>query len=236
MSTVQGLTNSLIQHKSWIEQAAKFSTEALFFPELSLTGYEPSEASRVALGPDDIRLDTFQRLSDQHILILGIGLPLRSSATKPYISMAVFQPGLTRRFYNKQYLHPDEIPFFTPGRDHLIIHCGDQKISPAICYESLVPAHVQQAHELGTEVYVASAAKSAAGRGKAGAYYAAVARTYGLTVLLSNSIGPGDNFIAAGQSAAWNSQGQLMGQLSSDQEGLLIYDTVTGQITLTSIP
>ena len=47
---------------------------------------------------------------------------------------------------------------------------------------------------------------------------------------MANSIGPSDDFVGAGQSAVWNRQGTLMAQLDAMNEGLLIYDAVSGKV------
>lgn len=41
---------------------------------------------------------------------------------------------------------------------------------------------------------------------------------------MSNGIGPSDDFISAGQTAVWDANGILVGQLDDKQEGLLIFD------------
>jgi predicted amidohydrolase len=58
-------------HKRFIENALTFNAGAIFFPELSLTGYEPELAKELATNQNDIRLDHFQEISDKSNIIIG---------------------------------------------------------------------------------------------------------------------------------------------------------------------
>nr|WP_220250464.1 carbon-nitrogen hydrolase family protein [Halomonas montanilacus] len=102
------------RHVELIELAATQDAELIFFPELSLTGYEPTLARGLATHEEDPRLDVFQRLSDAHAIVIGVGLTLVTS-TRPQIGMVVFQPRAARQAYAKQHLHDDELPYFSSG-------------------------------------------------------------------------------------------------------------------------
>jgi predicted amidohydrolase len=65
---------------------------------------------------------------------------------------------------------------------------------------------------------------------KAQDHYALIAKKYGVPVPMANAIGPCDGFFCGGQSAVWNAQGKLLGQLQRDREGILIVDTRTDQV------
>ena len=56
-----------------------------------------------------------------------------------------------------------------------------------------------------------------------------------MTVLMANSVGPSDNFVSAGQSAIWSNRGELVGQLDSQQEGIVMIDTETNQAMVTGV-
>ncbi|WP_026955624.1 carbon-nitrogen hydrolase family protein [Algoriphagus vanfongensis] len=217
-------------HKKWIEKAVSASSDLIIFPELSLTGYEPSLAKTLALDSDDSRLNIFQQLSDKHKIVIGVGLPTRSTRGI-LISLLFFQPQAKRLLYSKQQLHSDEKPFFIEGNQQLILEVKGKKIAPAICYESLQASHLRHAHDLGAEIYLASVAKSESGLKKAFDHFPEMAKQFQVPILMTNSIGFCDNFMSAGQSAVWNSSGELVSQLSADEEGLLTFDTIYSQIT-----
>ena len=75
-----------------------------------------------------------------------------------------------------------------------------------------------------------SVAKTNTGVEKAIETLSGIAKKYSMTVLLSNSVGPSDNFIAAGKSSIWNNKGSLLAQLDDANEGLLIFDTDSHEI------
>jgi hypothetical protein len=52
-----------------------------------------------------------------------------------------------------------------------------------------------------------------------------------MTVLMSNCVGWCDGVQCAGQTSIWDKNGLLAGQLNDTDEGLLIIDTATQQIT-----
>lgn len=221
---------NLNNHVRLIDLAASLNISALFFPELSLTGYEPALAQRLATTSDDERLDVLQQASDVHGITIGAGLPTKTES-KPKISMVIFQPGQPRQTYSKQMLHADELPFFAEGDQQIVLTVAGRKIAPAICYESLQPEHFENAKKTGADIYLASVAKSQSGVDKAMRHFAVVSKTHSTPVLMSNCVGPCDNFESVGSSCVWSKQGHLVGRLDGKSEGLLIYDTETEEVT-----
>ncbi|MGB7394618.1 MAG: carbon-nitrogen hydrolase family protein, partial [Pricia sp.] len=213
-------------HLRWIELAVSENADFIVFPELSLTGYEPELAEALATDQNDARLNVFQEFSDTNRIAIGVGLPTKSESGI-LISMVIFQPNKPRQTYSKQILHSDEKPYFVAGNKQLILAIGDTKIGLTICYESLRPEHSENAHKLGSELYLASVAKSQGGIEKAYAHFPKIADNYSMPVLMANCTGFCDNFQSAGQTSVWGENGILIGQLDSQNEGILIYDTVS---------
>lgn len=211
-------------HKRIIELALTLNAEAIFFPELSLTGYEPELAKKLSTNHNDNRLDIFQETSDKNNIIIGLGLPT-ATESKVRISMIIFEPNKPRQTYSKQQLHSDEFQYFENGVGQVIIETKDKNIAPAICYESLQSTHAENAFKLGADIYLASVAKPASGVEKAFDHYPIVAKQYGIPVLMANSVGLCDNFLSVGKSAVWTKEGELVGQLDDKMEGILIFDT-----------
>ena len=86
-------------HETWVKKVAGRGADMVFFPELSLLGYEPKHAARFAMRADDVRLDVFQMLS--HALRITRGtrdrrLALRSCAAETPLSSTGYGPN-TRR-------------------------------------------------------------------------------------------------------------------------------------------
>ncbi|HBM67090.1 MAG TPA: carbon-nitrogen hydrolase family protein [Pseudomonas sp.] len=218
------LPGNLQRHLVCIEQAAALGAELVVFPELSLTGYEPSVARQAALPVTSARLDPLQAACDRLGITVAVGLPL-PTPDGIRIGMPIFCPEAPRQAYTKQRLHDDELPYFTPGDQALLLEVGEHRLAPAICYESMFLAHAAVARERGADLYLVSVAKTAKGIREGYAHYPEVARELGMPVLMANCVGPADTFIGAGGSAAWDSQGHLLASLDDQSEGLIVLDT-----------
>ncbi len=228
------IDRNIVAHKRLLDHAVSSQADLVVFPELSLTGYEPKLANQLATYPADEKLDNFQVISDANQVTICVGLPTLSDSGVR-ISMIIFQPNQSRRTYSKRRLHEDELPYFVPGHEQIILTVRNKKIAPAICYESLLPEHSADASTAGAQVYLASVAKSANGVAKGFKHYPEIAQKYSMMVVMSNCIGPCDDFEGVGKSAVWNSNGMLMGQLDETNEGILLIDTDTSEILRTNI-
>ena len=223
------IRRNIASHKAWINLAADHRAEAIIFPELSLTGYEPELAKKLAMAADDPRLDDFQDISEKRKITIGVGVPIGNSRGIN-ISILLFQPNSKRSIYSKKYLHRDEEPFFVPSDGGRPLP-GINKAAFAICYELSVPEHSAEAFNNGAEIYIVSVAKSVQGLESAIPTLAGIATRYNMTVLMSNCVGPCEGFQSAGRSSVWNPEGTLLRQLNDTSEGLLIMDTITEHVT-----
>lgn len=224
---------NLKAHERWIKTVAGRGADMAFFPELSLTGYEPSRAARLALRADDARLDVLAMLSQALRMTIGVGAPTLGVGGVR-ISLIVFRPDAARIVYSKQRLAEDELPYFVAGDGQVTIAAGGEVVAPAICYESLLSEHCAQAAALGATIYVASVAKSAHGVAKAEAHYAAVARRHSLPVLMANCVGACEGFEAVGGSGIWSAAGEPLARLPATDEGALLFDSANGSAFPTS--
>jgi predicted amidohydrolase len=227
-STKGDIAANLSKHITCINLAASHSADVIFFPELSITGYEPALAKELAIAEDDARFTRLQIISDANSMSIAIGAPLKAGAGVQ-IGLLVFQPDQPRLPYSKQLLHADEIPLFTRGNKDVMLTIKDKKIAPAICFESLQMEHVSKANKLGADIYVATVAKPKKGVDKAFQHYPEVAKKFMMPVLMCNCVGYCDNFESAGCSSVWSKQGICIEQLDSVSEGILIFDTATEQ-------
>lgn len=222
------IEHNLDKHVDVIEIAASLGGDAIVFPEMSLTGYEPRLAEVLAMQPEDERLDVFQWLSDRFGMLIAVGVPVKKAGMNR-IGMLVFQPELPRSLYCKQQLHPDELPFFAPGAGQSLFPRGEHLLAPAICYESLQADHARHAAQAGAQVYFTSVAKSQRGVEAARTHYPVIAREHGMTVLMANCVGKADDYVAAGQSGVWNAEGALVVAADAVGEALVVYDLVSGE-------
>lgn len=226
--------NNTAKHLEFIKLAVAQKADVVFFPELSLTGFEPRLARSLAVELADPQLHVFQELSDQHNLLVGVGMPIAVRAGVQ-IGMVWFTPTKARQLYAKQQLHTDETHYFVPGDEQLVLERDGSVLAPAICYESLQMNHADKAVTLSANIYLASVAKPAEGLARAAVHYPDVARRHTMPVIMANCVGPSDNFISVGQSAAWNNQGALLVQMDVESEGLVMLDTESGSASVISL-
>lgn len=225
------IEKNIESHIRWIEQAVNAGADMLVFPELSLTGYEPELAGALASNQYDGRLDCLQRLSDEGKIVVGVGLPTTENG-KLYVSMIIFQPGRERIAYSKQYLYPTEVPFFSAGCNPLVINFEDEVIAPAVCYELSSKEHNEFAAKNGATIYVASVLNSVNGVDADLRKLSNIAKGYRMVVLMANYVGESGGYTCAGRSSVWDKDGGLLGQLDGREEGLLIFDTASNEVTL----
>lgn len=228
---VQG---NLQRHLQVVRQAAALGAELVMFPELSLTGYEPTLARALANNSWADVLAPLQALSDAHRIIITVGLPLMAEGDVR-IGMPILRPGLPPLFYAKQRLHADELQWFVAGDQPVVFAAGEHHLAPAICYESMFSSHAEQARTLGADVYLVSVAKTTQGIAAGLEHYPRIARRCAMPVLMANCVGPADSFVGAGQSAVWDRQGHLLGALGREEQALLVYDTCQESATAVAV-
>lgn len=225
------ILKNIESHLKFIEHASTVGANLIVFPELSLTGYEPGLAGKLAMEQDDSRLDVFREKSNEENITICAGLPTIGESGV-HISMAIFKPGENTQIYSKQLLHPDEIPYFIPWEDELLLNIDGKRIVPAICYEALCSEHSENAGNRNADIYLTSVVKSAEGIEKAYKLFPDIAKQHTMTVLMSNAVGDCEIFRSNGSSACWDESGSLVGSLDDVSEGLLVYDLSTSEVKI----
>jgi len=216
-------------HLSLIELASEGNVDLVIFPELSISGYEPTLAKELATNSEDKRFDIFQAKSDQNDMVIAIGSPLLNKRDI-CIGMIVFQPKKKRTTYLKKHLFHTEEEFFKSGQSVTNLNVKDVNVGLAICYELSVAEHQKVASENGAEIYIASVVESIEGIDNSLNKMSKTASNYSMVTLMSNCIGISGKYECAGKSSIWNQEGELIGQLSSYEESVLIYDTQSKEI------
>jgi predicted amidohydrolase len=217
------IQRNIENHKKLIIKAVAQKADLIIFPELSLTGYEPTLAKELAITKEDIRLTDFQILSNENEITIGVGAPTKSDSGT-CISMILFQPNKPREIYSKKYLHADEEAFFVSGDNLPCLTIKEAKIAFAICYEISIDKHIEDSFKNGATIYIASVAKFESGIEKALQRLTHIASKYKMTVLMSNCVGNSDGQQCAGKTSIWNSKGVLVDQLNESEEGILIVE------------
>ncbi|MDC6350932.1 carbon-nitrogen hydrolase family protein [Zeaxanthinibacter sp. PT1] len=219
------LNANIADHLKYAKQCADLGVELLLFPELSLTGYEPTLAAELALEKDDLRLQRLQEFSDEHHVTLGVGLPLRSPEGI-CISLLFFRPGLPVIAHHKQYLHPDEEPYFSSGPNLPGIIVNGIQFGLAICYELSVDEQLQEQMQYNPAFYLTSVAKAPKGLATATTHLAQIARKYNIITGMANSVGAANGTQCMGNTAVWDSGGHILGLLNQTDAGMMVFNTV----------
>lgn len=213
-------------HCDLIKDAITKNADVVVFPELSITGYEPSLARGTMRDLRAWQFSEFQQLADSASITICFGAPIIGIAS-PRIGIVRIRPYQMPTCYSKMHLHVDELPFFEAGTEYTGLLGVGQPIGIAICYELSVPIHIETVFKYGARLLIASVAKSVAGVANAASQLKQIAMTYSCPVLMVNGIGPSENFISCGMSAVWNKDGSLITQLDDHSSGLLYFDEET---------
>ncbi len=223
------IEKNLKNHLKWIKQAIQNNADMIVFPELSLTGYEPSLAESLATNQNDTRLNEIQGLSDRNGITIGVGLPTKDESDT-FVSMIIFQPHKERITYSKQYLYPPEEPIFKVGKNPLVLKFETEVVSPAICYETTNKAHCEFAKRNNATIYIASVLSSINGIDTELKILSDIAKNNKLITFMANYVGKSGGYECAGKSSVWDEKGKLIGQLGDKEEGLILFDTKTKEI------
>ena len=211
------------RHVVAARQAAAAGAQAVFFAELSLTGYEPTLAADLAFLPDDVRLQPLRQLAKELQITLVVGAPLRhEQAATPYIAAWWITPDGQAQIQTKQYLHSGEEVAFAPGAVPAPLILGEHTVALAICADATYPAHPAYAAQWQPAIYIASSMISAGGYAKDSAELQGHAVRHGMPVALVNHGAPTGGWQAAGRSALWDETGTLVAATPGAGDYLLL--------------
>lgn len=227
------IQGNLTKHIELIKLALPLEADLILFPELSLTGYEPSLAKKLAVAKTDELGERIAKVCGQHQLSVAIGLPICTGSqpgngSLPNITCLVISSGGDQTPIPKRFLHEDELPFFSSPISSVAPIW--KHVGIAICYEISVSQHAKECVACGAEVYAASVAKTINDIDKAHHRLQEVAQEFSIPCIMANSIGDSEEGICGGRSAAWNKQGMKLAELDANREGVLLFDTDTEEV------
>lgn len=210
-SVAGDLNANLDRHAQVMRLAAHHGAKFLLFPELSLTGYEPSLASNLALNADSQLLEPLRDLAKQSGMTTVVGAPLRQpGAEAVFIGALVFCADGSQITYTKQHLHPGEEVVFTPGQGGPLVTVGAGQIALSVCADFSHASHAQAAAQEGAGVYAASVLISDNCYDHDSGLLQGYARQHAFGVLMANHGGVSGGWACAGRSAFWSPDGELV--------------------------
>ncbi|WP_313124620.1 carbon-nitrogen hydrolase family protein [Pseudescherichia sp.] len=214
-------------HELLIASAASAGVNLIFFPELSLTGYEPEMAEQLALA-DESCLRPLQRLAEKQDMVIIAGAPLNVKGRKPAIGACVISSKQPISYYRKMYLHPGESDYFSAGEEECVFTARTFNVGVAICADAGQPMHAERTVHMGADIYLNSVL-SAGGYDKDASLLQSYAKRYAMPTLMANYCGPSGGWKPVGKSAAWNEKGERIAQAPEDRAALVIMDLQDGK-------
>ena len=222
---------NLQRHLAFMRAAAGHGVQLLVFPELSLTGYEPSLANELAIAPEDARLAPLREMARELRLTAVVGMPIRLAPGSGVLMGAlVLGADGSLGVYTKQHLHPGEEAAFIAGQGGAALEWGDDRIALAVCADFSHASHPRTAAGSGASVYAASVLISEAGYAADTTLLQGYAAEHRMLVVMANHGGPTGGWTCAGQSAIWDAGG-LVAAAPGTGEALVIARREAGRWT-----
>ncbi|MBY8973202.1 carbon-nitrogen hydrolase family protein [Pseudomonas sp. P867] len=214
---------NIARHRVFMQAAAEQGVQLLVFPELSLTGYEPTLAADLAIAPDAPVLAPLREMARELQLTAVVGMPIRLAPQADVLIGALVLGGDgSLAVYTKQHLHPGEDVAFAAGQGGEALEWGNDRIALAVCADFSHASHPRHAAQAGANVYAAGVLISEGGYAKDSALLQGYAAEHRLLVLMANHGGPSGGWTCAGRSAIWAADGRLLAAVPGVGEALVI--------------
>lgn len=222
ISVCGDVEQNVIRHLRFGKMAAECGASLLVFPELSLTGYEPTIARANAMRPDSPALDPLRHWARKAEMTMAVGVPVLNRSGGLHIGTFAIHPDGSVTCYLKEYLHPGEDKVFTPGNGGPLMEIGDAKVALAICADITHAQHPAHAATRGASVYAAGVLITEQGYASDSVLLCQYAVRHKMTVLMANHSGTTGGWVSAGQSAIWSEDGRLVAVSRGTDESLVI--------------
>ena len=215
---------NLLDHYRLVTLAAANGAQLIAFPELSITGYEREDASRLAFSENDSRLDHLKKLATENKITIIAGAPIRIESNL-YLGEFCIATNKSVSIYTKQFLHTGEEVYYQPSFDYNpMLEIENERIFCAICADIDNPTHPENASKKNSSTYIASIFFLPDGIPKAFQSLQNYAAKYQMNVLMANFGGDSYGIPAGGCSAFWNNKGELIAQMEDSGSGLLLVE------------
>jgi NAD+ synthase (glutamine-hydrolysing) len=212
-----------------LEKARAAGADLVLFPELAITGYPPED---LLLRPGFLRAAA-RVLEDIAAETRGItalvGTPHLDRDL--FNACAVCADGAVKAMYRKQFLPNygvfDEDRYFQPGRELVLVRCGETLVGPTVCEDIWQPGPPATDLALAGAHVVANLSASPFHVGKGTEreeMLATRARDNSCWIAFVNAVGAQDELIFDGHSLVLDQDGQVVARAPSFEEALLVVD------------
>lgn len=202
---------NVLKHRSMVFAAARHGVQLLVFPELSLTGYEPSLVANHVLDAGDAVLAPLRDAARSTGMALIVGAPVAPvvAGDRPAIGAWIFGTDGSAALYRKRYLHAGESAFASSGMEDVHVRqLAGQPTALAVCADTTHPEHALAARDGGAALYACGSVISEAAYAAEAGQLQSYAADFGLAVLLANHGAPTGGYACAGRSAFWAAGGR----------------------------
>ncbi|SET19152.1 carbon-nitrogen hydrolase family protein [Pseudomonas graminis] len=222
-SVAGDLNVNIDRHFQIMRRAVEHGVQFLLFPELSLTGYEPSLARALAQAPDAECLQPLRELAAQSGMTTVVGLPLRQPGSETILVGAlVMAADGSQSVYTKQHLHPGEEAVFSGGEGGAPVNIGAERVALSVCADFTHASHARAAARGGASVYASSVLISEEGYARDAEVLQGYAVEHSMGVLMANHGGPSGGWACAGRSAFWSPGGERVVSATGTGDCLVI--------------
>lgn len=135
-SRVGEAERNLTRITRWAEKAAHQGVSLLCFPESSLQGYSPQDASELGDCLDSIPVRRLRECAKDLEVVLLVGMVEQSnSKVKPYLSQLIVFPNREPEVYRKVHLGRSEQEHFSPGKCFPVFEALGVRFAVGICWD-----------------------------------------------------------------------------------------------------
>jgi NAD+ synthase (glutamine-hydrolysing) len=212
-----------------LHEAREANADLVLFPELAVTGYPPED---LLFRPEFLRqtrksLD--QIAAEATDIAALVGFPWLERDL--FNACAVCADGEVKAIYPKRFLPNygvfDEVRYFQPGRDLLLLRVGEALIGPTVCEDIWQPGPPATDLALAGAHVIANISASPFHVGKGlerEEMLITRARDNTCWVVLVNAVGGQDELIFDGHSVVIDEEGHVVARAPSFEETLLVVD------------
>jgi NAD+ synthase (glutamine-hydrolysing) len=212
-----------------LDEARDARADLVLFPELAVTGYPPED---LLLRPSFLRaarrtLDEIAAASKGISALVGFPHLDRDL----FNACAVIVDGRVEAVYEKHFLPNygvfDEDRYFQPGRDLVLLRCGEALVGPTVCEDIWQPGPPATDLALAGAHVIANISASPFHLGKGTEreqMLAARARDNSCWIVYLNAVGAQDELIFDGQSLVLDENGDVVARGPAFEEALLVVD------------
>jgi NAD+ synthase (glutamine-hydrolysing) len=212
-----------------LEEARDAGADLVLFPELATTGYPPED---LLLRPGFLRaaaktLDAVA--AETRDIAALVGAPHLDRDL--FNACAICADGEVKAMYRKQFLPNygvfDEDRYFQPGRELVLLRCGETLVGPTVCEDIWQPGPPATDLALAGAHIVANISASPFHLGKGAEreeMLATRARDNSCWIAFVNAVGAQDELIFDGHSLVLDEEGRIVARAPSFEEALLIVD------------